>query len=657
MIFSLSIFSRKFWREISKRGLLVDEQHRFLAGFLPWLYLMVLTLQIVGWVNVLEDGLPTFVLVLFLAFSVFTVSRAYYWWARREAFKTYTQAQKFRDIIAVYIAAPLFGLFFSSVYAYLVFTTGDLNQVFIGISIVALSIAGSFSLYVVPVAAWGLLLGTIVPMASVFVLSNDNRLVTLGAVFFGIMFFSQFLIAQNYINFSALVRSRCQLVKEKIASQRTANSVERLAFYDALTDLPNRRNFVRSLIGFQEKTDIGAKGFAVGVLDIAGFKSIDEVYGRDAGDGLLRQVASRLSDLNEKYYKGTGVIARLGGDEFVFLAPEIENAEDASHLGSVLCQSLSPEFDVEGGKVVLSFSCGVALYPYSDSDPDRLIARADMARRKSAKVNSNTIGVFSLSMELDRLRRSRVEYALKRAVENDLIEPWFQPIVRISDGSIAGFESLARWHDKSLGHVGPDEFIQIAEESQLIEELTLNMFKRSLEVAKTWSPETKLFFNLSAKVLTRQNSVDKMLEILVQSGVPASRIDIELTETAIMQDLELAKQKMLKLKEAGVGIALDDFGSGYSSLGQIRDLPLDKVKIDKSFTDQICTDDKIRNIVQAIIQLCNQLDISCVVEGIEDLEQVGLLADMGCEFGQGYLFSKPIMAEKTARRVLLTNAA
>ena len=657
MAFSFSVFSTGCRAKLFQKGLLVDDQHRLLARFLPWLYLMVITQQVVAWFNVIRDGLDPLWVGPFIIFSGFTLSRCFYWWNNKEKFKTYTKAQKRKDIIMASIMAPTLGLFFSCLSTYMVVTTGDVDQVFIGMAIIAISTAGAFSLYMVPIAAMVTIFTALVPLATTFILSDDNSLVSLGVTLFGILFFSEFLIAQSFLSFSDLVCSRFRLEKEKAASQRIADSVNRLAYYDALTDLPNRRKFVDLLAEFQEKTNSGEKGFAVGVLAITGFKGIEEVYGRDTCDNLLRQVADRLVGLNEKYYDNNGLVARLNEGEFVFIAPDVENVEHANGMGGVLCETLSVDFDTREGKLSLAFSCGVALYPYSDSDPDQLIVRADMARRKSAKGNFNTIGVFSLSMELSRLRKTRVEYALRKAVEEDVIEPWFQPIVRICDGRIVGFESLARWHDKTLGHVGPDEFIEIAEKSQLIEKLTMNMFRRSLEVAKTWSSETKLFFNLSAKVLTRQHSVDKMLEILAESGLPAHRLDIELTETAVVENLELAKVKIQKFKDAGVGIALDDFGSGYSSLGQIRDLPLDKVKIDKCFTDQICTDEKIRNIVEAIIQLCHQLDISCVVEGIEDLEQVGLLADLKCEFGQGYLFSKPIMAEKTSRRVLLTNAA
>ncbi len=601
----------------------------------------------------------------FAAFAGFSIFRSFYWWRNRNRFGEFSLRHKKKDLRSVTLMGPLLAGFFSGLAAYQFYATGDLEQAFLGLTIVLLSTAGAFSLYVLPMAAMTTIFFGIMPLAAVFVLSGNDRLISLGVLLFSAVVFSQFMLWKNFRSFYDTVDSRLKLEGEKIASLRTAASVERLAYHDALTDLPNRRKFIQLVSEYQQNTENGAVGFAVGVIDIIGFKSIDDAYGRVAGDTLLRQVADRLLTTVDKLVaeKNTsagdvkGVVARLGGDQFVFILPGIENVVQALEFGQAMCQPFKEDFELPEASVSLSFSCGFALFPYSDSSPDRLIARADLARKMAVSNVGEGLGVFDLELESAHLREARVRQALAVALNEGAIEPWFQPIVRIENGEIIGFEALARWHDSKLGQVAPDEFIEIAEQSQLIEQLTLDLFARSLQIAKTWQPGTKLFYNLSAKLLTRQQSVEKMLDILKNSGFPACRLDIELTETAVMGDLELAKLQMQKFKQAGVGIALDDFGSGYSSLGQIRDLPLDKVKIDKSFTDQVCTDKKIAGIVGAIVQLCKQLEISCVVEGIEDIEQLGVLSDMGVEYGQGYLFSRPIPAEKTVRRLQMVNAA
>ncbi len=657
MAFSLDFLTGYCRSEVCRKGLLIEDQHASVARTLPWLYLLIISQQLISWVDAGPLALPVPVILVFGFLTIFSIFRAGYWWLNRNRFSNFSREHKKKDLRSVTIMGPSLALFFSGFASYVFVQTGDPEQAFLGLSIVTLSTVGAFSLYVLPVAAISTLLAAIAPLAVSFVLFGDEQLVLLGGLLAAILIFGVFLLVENFRGFADMNLARVRLEDEKIASQRVAASVERLAYYDALTDLPNRRKFIQLLADAQKETENGAPGFAVGVIDITGFKAIDDAYGRAAGDALLRQIADRVSSINDKSPNSVCHVARLGGDEFVFIAPGIENVRQAYGFGKVLCKILHNDFELPEAKVSLSFSCGFALFPYSDSNPDRLIARADLARKVMAEQGRDIAGVFSLDLESASVREANVKQALGEAISKGTIEPWFQPIVRIDNGEICGFEALARWNDPELGDVSPAEFIEIAEQSQLIEELTLLLFRKSLLVAKGWSQGTKLFYNLSAKSLGRQKSIEKMLAILKESGFPPSHLEIELTETAVMDDIELAKKQMQKFRDAGVGIALDDFGSGYSSLAQIRDLPLDKVKIDKSFTDQICTDAKIRNIVEAIILLCQKIEITCVVEGIEDLEQLGLLSDMGCEFGQGYLFSRPIPAYKTSRRVLLVNAA
>jgi predicted signal transduction protein with EAL and GGDEF domain len=275
-----------------------------------------------------------------------------------------------------------------------------------------------------------------------------------------------------------------------------------------------------------------------------------------------------------------------------------------------------------------------------------LIDRADMALYRVKAKERSGIAVFDMNDESIALERAMIEQALRKAVVEAALDLHFQPIINLATGQINGFEALARWHDTRLGHISPAVFIPIAEQIGIIEQLTDSLLRKAATVAAGWPSRLTLSFNLSADELSRPSAGLKIVSIISECGLPPKRFEAEVTETAIMKNLENARRTIEALKAAGASVALDDFGTGYSSLSQIRDLPLDKIKIDKSFVDRICADPRIASLVRSIVDMCERLELRCVAEGIERQDQLDELKLCGCYAGQGYLFSRPVPKEK-----------
>ncbi len=346
---------------------------------------------------------------------------------------------------------------------------------------------------------------------------------------------------------------------------------------------------------------------------------------------------------------GNGTVARLGGDEFAVIIHDVQTTNKAIYHGKLLCDSLLPEFSVGSVSAHLSGSCGFYIVNKTDINPSSMLERADLALYKAKSGARGSTEIFSGEMAALVLQHSQTEQALRKAINEDSIEVHFQPIVDLTSQKIIGMEALARWHHPELGSVPPARFIPIAEQTGLIAELTENLFKRALLTAKSWPNNIYLSFNLSADHLTRPTVGMNLLAMMLHHKFPPNRLEIEVTETAIMKDMSSARDMLTNLKQAGIKIALDDFGAGYSSIGQVRDLPFDKIKIDKSFMDGMCESKRTRNLVLSVIDMCRNLHIDCIAEGIEYEEQRQMLVDLGCRMGQGYLFARPMSADDSTK--------
>lgn len=423
-----------------------------------------------------------------------------------------------------------------------------------------------------------------------------------------------------------------------------------LKFTDPLTGLGNQgriadkfEKLVNSTVEDEQGNPIEDVRFAIGVLDLDGMKLINDMFGRAGGDVILKQCALRLSNAVGE----DGLVTRMGGDEFAFIFPDIKSEHEIEAKGQLLLEVLQAPYDLDGRGVRLSGSFGVGIYPQVGEEFE--VANDNLARAldQSKRSGRGRVTVFSKELEQSILDDAMLEQALRRAVDNTEVLPHFQPIISLQNGSLLGFEALARWIDPELGPVSPVKFISLAEERGMIAPLTESLLRQAASAAVLWPEELFLSFNLSSVQLVDPNTAATILSIIKGIGLDPTRIEMEVTETAMMSDPETATMVLADLNKAGVRISMDDFGTGQSSLGRLRELNLDKVKIDRAFIKPIGEDKAAEHIVRAVLELCAGLDLTVVAEGIETLPQAELLKRIGCHAGQGFLFGRPQNERRT----------
>ena len=416
-----------------------------------------------------------------------------------------------------------------------------------------------------------------------------------------------------------------------------------LAFTDPLTGLGNHRRFfdkVERLIA--DRSDDPAP-FAVGILDLDGFKPINDLFGHKAGDDILIQVAMRLRASMDTH----STVCRIGADEFAFLYPMVFSEEAATERARMLIEILSAPYDVGERTARLSASAGCSLFYSGEETTDILLNKAETALYHAKRSGRGKVVVYTREMEEAAKRVTRIEQALRRAVSAGEVEPHFQPIVDLGTRRTIGFEALARWSDPDLGPVSPSVFIPIAEERGIIGPLSQLVLRKATEAARGWPGDLFLSFNLSPSQLVDQNTGLHILSILERTGFDPRRLEIEITETGLMNDPVSAEKIVEDLRRVGIRVSLDDFGTGQSSLGRLREFNFDKLKIDRAFVSSILEDRPSEHIIRAILAMCEGLGMDVVAEGIEEEAQADRLVQFGCAGGQGYLFGKPANADAT----------
>lgn len=416
-----------------------------------------------------------------------------------------------------------------------------------------------------------------------------------------------------------------------------------LAFTDTLTGLGNHRRFfdkIERLIA--ERADDPAP-FAIGILDLDGFKPINDLFGHKAGDEILVQVAMRLRAAMDTH----STVTRVRADEFAFLCPMLFSEDAAAERARMMIEILSAPYDVGDRTARLSASVGCALF-YSDDDTTAdLVQKAETALYHAKQSGRGRVVVFTREMEEAAKRATRIEQALRRAVSAGEVEPFFQPIVDLATRRTLGFETLARWSDRDLGFVSPSVFIPIAEERGFIGPLSQLVLRKAIDAARNWPEHLFLSFNLSPSQLVDQNTGLHLLSILDRGGFDPRRLEIEITETGLMSDPASAEKIVNDLRRCGISVALDDYGTGQSSLSRLREFQFDKLKIDRAFVSSILKDRPSEHIIRAILAMCHGLGMDVVAEGIEEEAQADMLLRFGCGAGQGFLFGRPANAEST----------
>ncbi len=447
-----------------------------------------------------------------------------------------------------------------------------------------------------------------------------------------------------YRDFAALVASRKSLLAEQAATQALSDENFRLANLDSLTDLPNRRRFFSELTSAFAEAERDGTRLAVGIIDLDGFKPINDTYGHTVGDRVLMEAARRVRDVCET--RGAQVhLARLGGDEFGLIVVGNPTDADLLTLGREITDLIKLPYQFDTTHTGLSCSTGFAMYPRSAMAADALYECADYALYHAKRRARGQAIIFSTELEAEIRSRSVIEHLLRTADFESEMELVFQPIMDAANARTTGFEVLARWHSPKLGVVTPSSFIPAAERIGVIRSLTRVLLVKALAAARMWPDDIQMSFNLSAHDICSPEGILPLIAIIQASGVPPRRIEFEITETAVTFDFARAEESIAALKAIGCGISLDDFGTGYSSLSHVHRLPLDKLKVDRSFVRDVNANPVSHKIIKSLTGLCADMEISCVVEGVETQEQLDSLRCLGADYIQGYYFAEPMPAD------------
>lgn len=450
------------------------------------------------------------------------------------------------------------------------------------------------------------------------------------------------IIRTNYQDLESM-HEELLLNEEQLRSNY--DHIEFLAYHDTLTNLPNKLAFLDYVNAVLLSSSPQETLHAVYFVDLDNFKTVNDTLGHEYGDALLVKTAALLSSA----LQSTGMLARAGGDEFLLFREAIPSTRDAVLFASQIIELFKNPLDLDGEIIYVSMSIGISIYPENGLTSNVLIKNADIAMYKSKDTGKNKFTLFDKKMEEELNRNTLIIEVLRNAIESNEIYIQYQPLMELESNNIIGFEALMRIHSERLGYIAPSEFIPIAEESGFIIELSSWLLREACTFNKSMidsgaSPRP-VSVNISSVQINRPGFVTTLAEILEETNLPPEYLELELTESTLVSSLVDATILLRKLQQIGVKISLDDFGTGYSSLNYLTKLPIDTLKIDKSFIDNICINEKDSCIAEAIIHLAHSLDIRVVAEGVEQEEQLCLLRSKRCDIIQGYIYSPPLHPE------------
>jgi diguanylate cyclase (GGDEF)-like protein len=424
--------------------------------------------------------------------------------------------------------------------------------------------------------------------------------------------------------------------------QQNEAKVAFMAHHDLLTGLANRTFFTAKIEEAGARLRRRGETFAIFMLDLDRFKDVNDSLGHPAGDALLKEMAQRLkSSLRE-----TDALARLGGDEFAILqVAEKDQRAEAIALAVRIIDIVAQPFDLDGRKVSVGTSIGIALAPQDGIEPDELLKKADLALYRTKAGGRNGFNFFHADMTAEVDARHRLENEMREGLTRNEFEVHYQPVFDSESREIRGAEALVRWRHPEQGLMPPDRFIPLAEDTGLIVQLGAWILQHACADAVTWPDQVKLAVNLSSVQFRKGDLFDIILCALVDSGLPPERLEVEITESVLLENETNYRRVLQQLKNIGVSIVLDDFGTGYSSLGYLTTFPVDKIKIDKSFTQGLIERAECAAVIASVLTLARGLDIATTAEGVETEEQYDMLRAAGVNLVQGYLFGQPCPAD------------
>jgi len=424
------------------------------------------------------------------------------------------------------------------------------------------------------------------------------------------------------------------------AARHAAVGFSDLAHHDALTGLPNRLAFKQAFDAAMDGQNGQSQTLAVFAIDLDGFKSVNDLLGHSAGDDLLVSVSDRLTHMIGKLGPGN-IVSRFGGDEFVVLLQGKAAVARHQAIAAEILLELGQPYVVQRSTVAIGATIGLSLLDRAKDSASNPMLDADLALSNAKALGKGIVVTFDPSMRQDFERRGRLETDLKYALTNGDVFPFYQPQVDIKTGQVVGFEALARWNHPELGWIGPNEFIPIAETSSQIVELGRCILMTACSEAMAFPDNIRVSVNLSVGQMLRDDVIGMVTDVLESTGFPAHRLTLEVTESLMMSEPELAGRILKGLKGLGISIALDDFGTGYSALSYLRQFDWDELKIDKSFVDNLGDDPRSLTIVEAVVDLATELGMKVVAEGVESAGQHEILRKSGCHIAQGYLLGRP----------------
>lgn len=434
------------------------------------------------------------------------------------------------------------------------------------------------------------------------------------------------------------------LIADDVTDENAAHAqVRYMAHHDTLTGMPNRRLFREQMLKALNAASDG-RATAVLCLDLDNFKSVNDTLGHQFGDELLRLLAKRLP----KVLREQDTLARLGGDEFAVVLPNIEQTEDVRRMAQRLVDAVRAPFEIDGHTVPVTVSIGIAAADTPECTADHLLRYADMALYEAKRNGRNGMAFFKPEMETTALKRHEMEMDLRQAIISQQLRLHYQPIKDASHVRTVGREALMRWQHPTKGLIMPNDFIPVAEETGLIHELSAFTLHEACHEAMRWEPHETVAVNLSASQFANSALVSLVESALTTSGLPADRLELEITESVLLANSAANLSTLTRLKDMGVKVALDDFGTGYSSLSYLRSFEFDKIKIDKSFTQDVESSREALAIIRAINGIGRSLDIPTTAEGVETPAQLRRLTEEGCTHFQGYLLGRPVSHEPGA---------